>query len=145
MPPNTTLVEDLAKLSGAESCSINPEPASRTKSSAGNELFSRPTFVPASTKGAKSPATQTPARPKKQYVCYWPQESEAAAENEFRDLAGMLQMLIPSSWSAQQKTEVDDLSGAHITVWSARDSRNRSVIRMYLSGRSVGLHISSGE
>jgi hypothetical protein len=144
-PRSTALLEDLVKLSGAETCSINAEPASRTRSSAGNELISGPNFVPVSTEGAKSPASRGPARPKKQYVCYWPQESEAAAESEFHDLAGLLQMLIPTSWSAQQKSEVDELSGAQITIWSARDSRNKAVIRMYLNGRSVGLHISSGE
>jgi hypothetical protein len=144
-PPSTALLEDLVKLSGAETCSINAEPASRTRSSAGNGLISGPNFVPVSTEGAKSPASRAPARPKKQYVCYWPQESEAAAESEFHDLAGLLQMLIPTSWSAQQKSEVDELSGAQITIWAALDSRKKTAIRMYLSGRSVGLHISAGE
>ena len=145
VPSSTSLVEDLVKLSGAETCSINAEPASRTRSSAGNALISGPNIVPVSTKDSKSPVSRAPARPKKQYVCYWPQDSESAAESEFHDLAGLLQMLIPTSWSAEQKSEPDELSGAQITIWSARDSRNRSVIRMYLSGRSVGLHISSGE
>jgi hypothetical protein len=144
-PASTAFLEDLVKLSGAETCSINAEPASRTRSSASNELISGRNFVPVSTEGAKSPSSRALARPKKQYVCYWPQDSEAAAESEFHDLAGLLQMLIPTSWSAQQKSEVDELSGAQITIWSARDSRNRAAIRMYLSGRSVGLHISSGE
>jgi hypothetical protein len=144
-PRSTALLEDLVKLSGAETCSINAEPVSRTRSSASNELISGRNFVPVSTEGAKSPTSRAPARPKKQYVCYWPQESEAAAESEFHDLAGLLQMLIPTSWSAQQKSELDELSGAQITIWSALDSRNRAVIRMYLNGRSVGLHISAGE
>ena len=145
VPSSTASLADLVKLSGAESCSINAEPASRTRSSAGNELISGRNFVPVSTKDSKSPAPQGPARPKKQYVCYWPQDSESAAESEFHDLAVLLQMLIPSSWSAEQKSEVDDLSGAQITIWSARDSRKKTAIRIYLSGRSVGLHISSGE
>jgi len=54
-------------------------------------------------------------------------------------------MLIPSSWFAQQSIEADELSGAQMTVWYARDSKNRAAIRLYLSGRSVGLHISAGE
>ncbi len=144
-PLSAASVNDLVKLSGAETCSINPEPASRTRSFAGKELISGPNFVPVSAEGAKSPTSRAPARPKKQYVCYWPQDSEATAESEFHDLAGLLQMLIPTSWSAQQKSEVDELSGAQITIWSALDSRNRAVIRMYLNGRSVGLHISAGE
>jgi hypothetical protein len=144
-PSSTASLADLVKLSGAETCSINAEPASRTRSSAGNALLSGPNFVPVSTKDSKSPVSRAPARPKKQYVCYWPQDSESAAETEFHDLAGLLQMLIPTSWSAEQKSELDELSGAQITIWSALDSRNRPVVRMYLTGRSVGLHISSGE
>jgi hypothetical protein len=132
-------------LAGAESCSIHAEPSAHTSSSASNEFFPGANFAPVSTKGTKSPASRTASRQIKQYVCYWPQDSEAAAETEFRDLAGLLQMLIPSSWSAQQKSEADELSGAQVTIWSARDSKNRSTIRMYLSGRSVGLHISSAE
>jgi hypothetical protein len=54
-------------------------------------------------------------------------------------------MLIPSSWLTQQSIEADELSGSQMTVWSARDSKNRAAIGMYLSGRSVGLHISAGE
>jgi len=144
-PSSTALLADLVKLSGAETCSINAEPASRTRSSASNELISGPNLVSVSAKDSKSPASRAPVRPKKQYVCYWPQDSEAAAESEFHDLAGLLQMLIPSSWSSQQKSDVDELSGAQITIWSALDSRKKTAIRMYLSGRSVGLHISSGE
>jgi len=144
-PSSTASLADLVKLSGAETCSINAEPASRTRSSAGNALLSGPNFVPVSTKDSKSPVSRAPARPKKQYVCYWPQDSESAAETEFHDLAGLLQMLILTSWSAEQKSELDELSGAQITIWSALDSRNRPVVRMYLTGRSVGLHISSGE
>ncbi len=145
LPSKTASFEAPVILSGAESCSIHAESPARTRSSASNAFFPGATFAPVSTKNTKSLAPRPPARPKKQYVCYWPQDSESAAENEFHDLAGLLRMLIPTSWSAQQKSEVDDLSGAPITVWSARDSRNRSVIRMYLTGRSVGLHISSGE
>jgi hypothetical protein len=32
-----------------------------------------------------------------------------------------------------------------MTVWSARDSKNRATIGLYLNGKSVGLHISAGE
>jgi len=144
-PSSTASLADLVKLSGAETCSINAEPASRARSSANNDLISGPNFVPVSKKDSKSPTSHAPARPKKQYVCYWPQDSESAAETEFHDLAGLLQMLIPTSWSAEQKSELDELSGAQITIWSALDSTKKTAIRMYLSGRSVGLHISSGE
>jgi hypothetical protein len=145
LPSKTASLEAPVKLSGAESCSIHTEPSARSNSSASNEFVSGGHFAPVSTKGTKSPPSRATARPTKQYVCYWPQDSEAAAESEFRDLAGLLQMLIPSSWSAQQKSEADELSGAPVTIWSARDSKNKAAIRMYLSGRSVGLHISSAE
>ena len=144
-PSKTTLFGDTVKLSGAGSCSINAEPSAVSRSSARNESVSGVHFAPVSTKDRKATSPRAPGRTTTQYVCYWPQNSETAAENEFLDLAGLLQMLIPSSWSAQQKIDADELSGAQITVWSARDSKNRAAIRLYLSGKSVGLHISAGE
>ena len=145
LPSKTPSPEAGVKLSGAESCSIHAEPSTRTTSSASNEFISGANFSPVSARSTKSPASRAVNRPTKQYVCYWPQDSEAGAENQFRDLVGLLQMLIPSSWSAQQKSEADELTGAPITIWSARDSRNKAAVRMYQSGRSVGLHISSAE
>jgi hypothetical protein len=145
LPSKTASLDAGVKLSGAESCSIHAEPSARTTSSASNEFFPGANFAPVSAKSTKSTASRPASKPAKQYVCYWPQDSETAAETEFRDLAGLLQMLIPSSWSAEQKSEADELTGAQVMIWSARDSRNRAAIRMYLSGRSVGLHISSAE
>jgi hypothetical protein len=141
----TTLLGDTVKLSGAGSCVINAEPSAGVRSSARNEPVSGAHFAPVSTKGAKATSSRAPGRPATQYVCYWPQDSEAAAESEFLDLAGLLRLLIPSSWFTQQSIEADELSGAQRTVWSARDSKNRAAIGLYLSGRSVGLHISAGE
>ena len=141
----TTLLGDTVKLSGAGSCVINAEPSAGARSSARNEPVSGAHFAPVSTKGAKATSSREPARPATQYVCYWPQDSEASAESEFLDLVGLLQMLVPSSWSTQQKIDADELSGAQRTVWSARNSKNRATIGLYLSGRSVGLHISAGE
>jgi hypothetical protein len=57
----------------------------------------------------------------------------------------LLRVLIPSNWMTQQSIEADELSGAQLTIWSARDSKNRAAIGLYRSGRSVGLHISTGE
>jgi hypothetical protein len=141
----TTLLGDTVKLSGAGSCVINAEPSAGARSSAKNEPVSGPHFASVSTKGAKATSSRTPARPATQYVCYWPQDSEAAAESEFLDLVGLLRMLVPSSWLTQQSIDADELSGAQRTVWSARDSKKRAAIGLYLSGRSVGLHISAGE
>ena len=141
---NTTSPGELVKLSGASNCAVHAEPLGSTKTSARNESASSATFAPVSTKVAKRPSTRTPARPAMQYVCYWPQESEAAAQSEFLDLVALLRFLIPSSWLAQQSVEADERSGATLTVWSAGDSRNKSAIGLYVSGKSVGLHISSG-
>jgi hypothetical protein len=141
----STSFGDTVKLSGAASCLIHPEPSVGTRSSARNEPVSGANFAPVSTKGTKATSSRAPGRPGTQYVCYWPQDSEAAAESEFLDLVGLLRVLIPSSWLTQQRIEADELSGAQMTVWSARDSKNRAAIGLYLSDRSVGLHISAGE
>jgi hypothetical protein len=141
----TSLFGDTIKLSGAGSCVINAEPSASARSSARNEPVSGAHFAPASTKRTKATSSRAPGRPATQYVCYWPQDSEAAAESEFLDLVALLRVLIPSTWLTQQSIEADELSGAQMTVWSALDSKNRAAIGLYGSGRSVGLHISAGE
>jgi hypothetical protein len=140
----STSFGDTFKLSGAASCLIHAEPSAGTRSSARNEPVPGANFAPVSIKGTKATSSRAPGRPVTQYVCYWPQDSEAA-ESEFLDLVRLLRVLIPSSWLTQQSIEADELSGAQMTVWSARDSKNRAAIGLYLSGRSVGLHISAGE
>jgi hypothetical protein len=124
---------------------INAEPSAGARSSARNEPVSGAHFAAISTKGSKATSSRASGRPATQYVCYWPQDSEAAAESEFLDLAGLLRLLIPSGWLTQQNLVADELSGAQMTVWSARDSKNRATIGLYLNGKSVGLHISAGE
>jgi hypothetical protein len=141
----TTSFGDTVKLSGAGSCVINAGGPAGARSSTRNEPVSSAHFAPVSTKATKANSLRAPVRPSTQYVCYWPQDSEAAAENEFHDLIGLLQMLIPSNWLTQQSVEADERSGAQMTAWSARDSKNRTAVGLYLSGRSVGLHISAGE
>src|SRR5579872_686982 len=91
----TTLFGDTVKLSGARSCVINAEPSAGARSSARNESVSGAHFAPVSTKGTKATSSRGPGRPAAQYVCYWPQDSGAAAESEFLDLVGLLRMLIP--------------------------------------------------
>jgi hypothetical protein len=145
VPSRSASFGDTVKLSGAASCLIHAEPSAGTRSSARNEPVSGTNFAPVSTKGTKATSSRAPGRPATQYVCYWPQDSEAAAESEFLDLVGLLRVLIPSNWLTQQSIEADELSGARMTVWSARDSKNRAAIGLYLSGRSAGLHISAGE
>jgi hypothetical protein len=141
----TPLFGDTVKLYGAGSCVINAGSSAGARSSTRNEPVSGAHFAPVSTKSTKATSSRAPGRPATQYVCYWPQDSEAAAESEFLDLVGLLRLLMPSSWLTQQSIEADELSGAQRTVWSARDSKNRAAVGLYLSGRSVGLHISAGE
>jgi hypothetical protein len=144
-PSKSMTLEDTAKLSGAASCMIHAEPSAGTGSRSRNHSLAGGSFAPVSAKSTKATTLGAPGRQATQYVCYWPQNSEAAAESEFLDLVGLLRMLIPSSWLTEQSTEADELSGSQMTVWSARDSKNRAAIGMYLSGKSVGLHISAGE
>ncbi len=136
-----SLFRDTVKLSGAASCLIHAEPSAGTRSYLRNQPVSGAYFAPVSTKATKATSSRAPGRPAMQYVCYWPKDSEAAGESEFLDLVGLLRALIPSSWLTQQSIEADELSGAQMTVWSARDSKNRAAIGLYLSGKSVGLHI----
>ena len=146
-PSKTTSVsvEDTAKLSGAASCMIHAEPPASTGSPSRNHRLAGGRFAPVSAKSTKATSPGAPGKQATQYVCYWPQASEAAAESEFLDLVGLLRMLIPSSWLTQQSIEADERSGSQMKVWSARDSKNRAAIGMYLSGKSVGLHISAAE
>ena len=145
VPSKSTPLEDTAKLSGAASCTIHADPSAGTRSSPRNHSASGASFAPVSAKNTKATSLGAPGKEAAQYVCYWPQDSEAAAESEFLDLVALLRMLIPSSWLTRQSIEADELSGSQMKVWSARDSKNRAAIGMYLSGKSVGLHISAGE
>jgi hypothetical protein len=124
---------------------IHAEPSANTSSSSRNEPFSGAGFAPVSAKRVKATLSRPTGKPATQYVCYWPQGSEATAESEFLDLEALLRLLIPSSWLTQQNIEADERSGAQMTVWSARDSKNKAAIGLYLSGRSVGLHISASD
>ena len=145
VPSRSALIVDTVKLSGAASCTIHAEPSTNTSSSSKNEPVSGASFAPVSAKSIKATSSRAPGRPATQYVCYWPQGPEATAESEFLDLQALLRLLIPSSWLTQQKVEADERSGAQMTVWSARDSKNKAAIGLYLSGRSVGLHISASD
>lgn len=145
VPSRNPLFRDAVQLAGAASCSIHAEPSTGTKFSVRNQTASGAHFSPVSTKSTKASSSRAPGKPATQYVCYWPQASEVAGESQFLDLVGLLRVLIPSSWLTQQSIEADERSGAQMTVWSARDSRNRSAIALYLIGRSVGLHISAGQ
>jgi hypothetical protein len=78
-----------------------------------------------------------------QYVCYWREASAAAANARFQDLVSRLQVLIPSSWTTHQGNELDDSTGADMTVWIAAEPGNKYDVRVYLFSDSVGLHMSA--
>jgi hypothetical protein len=78
-----------------------------------------------------------------QFVCYWRETSGSVAEKRFRDLVSRLQVLIPSTWSTHQETEMDDFTGADMTAWRAVEPGGKHDVRVYVSGESVGLHITA--
>jgi hypothetical protein len=78
-----------------------------------------------------------------QFVCYWREASGSAAEIRFRDLVSRLQVLIPSNWSTHQANEVDEATGADITAWYGVEPGGKQDVRVYVSGESVGLHITA--
>ncbi len=78
-----------------------------------------------------------------QFVCFWREASNTAAETRFRDLVSRLQVLIPSNWSTRQGNELDDLTGADTTVWYGVEPGGKHDVRVYMSGESVGLHITA--
>jgi hypothetical protein len=125
------------KLPGAATCAVNSVPQDSLRSTATTPI-SRVHLTPATLKGkAASPAAAT------QYVCYWPEDSVTAAQNQFQALVSVLEFLIPSTWSAHQLNQSDELSGAQVTVWSAHDASDAPAVRLYLSGQSVGLHVAA--
>jgi hypothetical protein len=78
-----------------------------------------------------------------QFVCYWRETSGPAAEKRFRDLVSLLQVLIPSNWSIHQGAEMDDFTGSGMTAWRAVEPGGKHDVRVYVSGESVGLHITA--
>lgn len=124
----------IVKLSGSSHCTVNsaPPPTPSANDSSRGSLRSVASRDPS----AASPATA-------QYVCYWPEDSAAAAQSQFRGLISLLQTIIPAYWSSQEQDQTDELSGAKMTVWSVQDSARKPVVRLYLSGESVGLHVDA--
>lgn len=78
-----------------------------------------------------------------QFVCYWRENSDSAAETRFRDLISRLEILIPSNWSTHQENELDDSTGAQITAWYAVEPDGKHDVRVYVSAESVGLHVTA--
>lgn len=101
------------KLGGAKECVVNEAPESRSE------------------------------RSEAQFVCYWREASDAAADTRFRDLISRLQVLIPSDWSIHQDNEVDGPAGEDLTAWYGAEPGGKHDVRVYLSGEYVGLHITA--
>jgi hypothetical protein len=80
-----------------------------------------------------------------QFVCYWQESSASAADARFRDLVARLQVLVPSNWSTRQENELDEQTGASLTAWHAVEPGYKHDVRVYLSGDSVGLHITAAK
>lgn len=78
-----------------------------------------------------------------QFICYWQEASASAAEVRFRNLVSRLQVLVPSNWMVRQENELDEPTGANLTAWHAVEPGNKHDVRVYLSGNSVGLHITA--
>jgi hypothetical protein len=135
--------EAAVQLAGATSCSVNAAPAVGTRTSAKNESVARVHLETVSTKSSRTTAAPPAPVAPAQYVCYWPENSASAAEDQFRDLVRVVQMLMPSTWSANQENQPNQLSGPGTTVWTARDARNKAAVGIYLNGKSVALHVSS--
>jgi len=77
-----------------------------------------------------------------QFVCYWRETSGSAAAKRFRDLVSRLEVLVPSNWSTHQETETDDFTRADMTGWHAIEPGDKHDVRVYVSTKSVGLHIT---
>lgn len=130
-------------LPGASSCQVVTMPSTGSPATTGGA----PRAPAASrTRSVSTAALHAPAaQPDPQYVCYWPEASRPAAEALFRNLSSRLQVAMPSTWSAKQEESLDELTGAKQTAWVARDSAQRAAVRLYVSGQSVGLHITAGQ
>jgi hypothetical protein len=78
-----------------------------------------------------------------EFVCHWPETSGPAAETRFRDLISRVQDLLPSNWTTDQENGLDEDTGAKITKWYATEPGGKHDVRIYVSGDSVGLHITT--
>lgn len=124
------------KLTGSSYCSVNSvPPAMRYPSST--------EMAQANVRSVATKDGPLNATPGTQYVCYWPENSPAAAESQFRGLISSFQTIIPRYWSTHEQSQTDELSGAKVTVWSVHDSTRKPVVRLYLTGESVGLHVDA--
>jgi hypothetical protein len=107
--------EITVKLGGARECTIHADPGSHSE------------------------------RPGTEFVCYWREGSDAAAETRFRDLVSRLQVLIPSDWSTHEGHESDEPTGEDLMAWYGVEPGGKHNVRVYVSGESVGLHIMASD
>lgn len=91
----------------------------------------------------KEAPTSKSGGPGTQFVCYWRENSASTANEKFRDLIGRLEVLIPSDWSTREAKELEDATGAEMTVWYAVEPGGKHDVRVYVSAESVGLHVTA--
>jgi hypothetical protein len=77
------------------------------------------------------------------FTCYWGESSATAADNRFRELVSRVHALLPTDWSTHQREESDAATGAAVTIWIATEPGATSDVRVYVSGLSVALHITT--
>jgi len=78
-----------------------------------------------------------------QYVCYWSETSNSAADAIFRDLISRFQILAPSNWPTREEDQSEELTGVKVKAWCAAEPTGKQAVCIYISGESVGLHINS--
>ena len=78
-----------------------------------------------------------------QYVCYWSETSNLAADAIFRDLISRFQILAPSNWPTREEAQSEEFTGVKVKAWCAAEPAGKQEVCIYLLGESVGLHIKS--
>ena len=78
-----------------------------------------------------------------QFVCRWSEESGVAAAGRFDDIVSHVQNLVPQEWARLQHLEFDNVTGATVKAWSATEPGDKHDVRVYVSGQTVALHITT--
>jgi hypothetical protein len=106
--------------------------------------FLRDTRTPSddSSAAGSPPGDSTSSDSPAQFVCYWAESSNTAAEARFRTLISRVQSLLPG-WPTHQQTDSDEVTGAPRTIWSTSQSRTTQDVRIFQSGTALSLHIDA--
>jgi hypothetical protein len=141
--PGAAPIDFLLKLLGTTNCSVSgPAPSAGPSTASPSAAAQAPTSA-ASSSAASSTAPASAGAGETQYSCYWSADSPAAAEARFHDISARLQLVIPSTWTTKKDDSIDQLSGAKIVTWFSLDPSGRTIVRLFSSGQSVGLHVAA--